>query len=42
MLIASSGNRAVFDCRALFLFLFWRSKKENINKKSPSEAGNLF
>ena len=26
--IAASRNRSVFDFGALFLFLFWRSKKE--------------
>jgi hypothetical protein len=28
-----SNREAVFVCRALFLFLFWRSKKENITHK---------
>ncbi len=27
--IAVSDKRGVFVCRAPFLFLFWRSKKEN-------------
>jgi hypothetical protein len=33
MNIAASDKRVVIVCRALFLFLFWRSKKENIIRR---------